>query len=149
MARLTYWILSLLVGLSTVTATAAACVGDPFDSAAEVAMLKKTYPQSKLTGDRKTTLDDLMGKIETLKGRIRAATYSNLRGKALSMLDLERIPRWPQEKVDALKTANDDTVSETIKTAQGEWAAKRYTAGHALLDAAMKRLKVSAKIYRC
>jgi len=149
MTRLTFWVLTLLISLSTVTAPAAACVGDRFDSAAEVAILKKTYPQSKLAGDRKAALDDLMGKIETLKGRIRAATYSDLRGKALSMLELERIPRWPQEKVDALKAANDDTVPETIKTAQGEWAAKRYAAGHAHLDAAMKRLKVSAKNYRC
>lgn len=130
-------------------APAAACVGDQFDSAAEVALLKKNYPQSKLTGELKATLDDLMGKIDTLRGRVRAATYSALRGKALSMLELERIPRWPQEKVDALKAANDDTVAETIKTAQSEWAAKRYEAGHAHLDAAMKRLKVSAKIYRC
>lgn len=131
-----------------------ACRSDSFDAAVELTALKAAYAHAKLPADRKAILDDLMAKVDISTARLGPqglAMHSELRGQALSILALERIPRWPREKVEAIRAAKhgvEDGLS-AIRAAEVDWRAKRYTAANAHLDQAITNLKIKLVIPRC
>ena len=131
-----------------------ACKADPFDAAAEVAALKAAYPQAKIPTDRKAMLDDLMTRIDISTARLGLqglAAHSELRGKALSILALERTPRWPREKVEAIRASKHggELGLAAIRAAEVDWGTKRYAAANAHLDQAIANLKIKLIIPRC
>lgn len=131
-----------------------ACRTDTFDAAVEVAALKAGYAHAKLPADRRAILDDLMTRIDISTARLGPQgldTHSELRGKALSILALERTPRWPREKVEAIRASKQggELGLAAIRAAEVDWGAKRYTAANAHLDQAIANLKIKFVILRC
>jgi hypothetical protein len=150
------WAVAIALGVLFYSSPLSACASDPHDAVAETHLIKEAFAGVKADDPRRQELDHLLPRIDVSLGNLGPQgiyQHAGLRSRALELLNLERIPRWPAREADALQSApdvaKDPDRDAKLKAAQTAWSQKRYAEAKKILEDALKARNIKVQYLRC